>query len=84
MNDRSSMSVADFLRRSLAAGAALAVPELEVKARAAGLLGENQQIQHAKTFIKAKKDPCNASLVGGGRCHYEQLSLHSGPESKFR
>jgi hypothetical protein len=37
------------------AGGALAVGELEAKARAAGLLGEHQQIQHAKSFKKAKK-----------------------------
>jgi hypothetical protein len=54
MTDRSSTPVADFLQRSLAGGA-LGVSELEVKARAAGLLGERQQIQHAKAFKKAKK-----------------------------
>jgi hypothetical protein len=54
MINRPSTSVADFLQRSLAGGA-LGVPELEVKARAAGLLGENQQIQHTKAFKKAKK-----------------------------
>jgi hypothetical protein len=45
--------VADFLRNSLANGA-LAVAELEARARAAGLLSQRQQIQHAKTFKKAK------------------------------
>ena len=54
MTDRSSKSVPGFLQRSLAGGA-LGVSELEVKARAAGLLGERQQIQHAKAFKKAKK-----------------------------
>jgi hypothetical protein len=54
MTDRSSTPVADFLQRSLAGGA-LGVSELEVKARAAGLLGERLQIQHAKAFKKAKK-----------------------------
>jgi hypothetical protein len=54
MTDRPSTSVADFLQRSLIGGAVV-VPELEVKARAAGLLGERQQIQHAKAFKKAKK-----------------------------
>jgi hypothetical protein len=53
MTDRSS-TVASFLQRSLAGGA-LGVSELEVKARAAGLLGERQQIRHAKAFKKAKK-----------------------------
>jgi hypothetical protein len=51
VTDRSSTSAVDFLRRSLAGGA-LSVLELEVKARAAGLLRERQQIQ---AFIKAKK-----------------------------
>jgi hypothetical protein len=55
MTDRSSTSVAGFLQRSLAGGA-LGVSELEVKARAVGLLGEHQQIQHAKAFKKAKKE----------------------------
>jgi hypothetical protein len=47
-------TITDFLNRALAGGA-LAVGELEVKARAAGLLSERQQIQHAKAFKKAKK-----------------------------
>ena len=51
---RSSSPIVDFLQRSLVGGA-VGVPELEVKARAAGLLGERQQIQHAKAFKKAKK-----------------------------
>jgi hypothetical protein len=50
----STAAIADFLNRVLAGGA-LAVAELEAKARAAGLLGERQQIQHAKAFKKAKK-----------------------------
>jgi hypothetical protein len=43
-----------FLRDALANGA-LSVLELEAKARAAGLLRENQEIQHAKAFKRAKK-----------------------------
>jgi hypothetical protein len=50
----STAAITDFLNRALASGS-LAVGELEVKARAAGLLGERQQIQHAKAFTKAKK-----------------------------
>jgi hypothetical protein len=50
----SSSAITDFLNRALADGA-LAVGELEVRARALGLLGERQQIQHAKAFKKAKK-----------------------------
>jgi hypothetical protein len=49
-----SPAVADFLHHALAGGT-LSVAELEAKARAAGLLGERQQIQHAKAFKKAKK-----------------------------
>jgi hypothetical protein len=51
---RSSSPIVDFLQRSLVGGA-VGVPELEVKARAAGLLGERQQIRHAKAFKKGKK-----------------------------
>ena len=50
----SSTAITDFLTHALAADA-LKVCELEAKARAAGLLGERQRIQHAKTFKKAKK-----------------------------
>jgi hypothetical protein len=49
-----STAITDFLNRALADGA-LAVGELEAKARAAGLIGERQQIRHAKAFKKAKK-----------------------------
>jgi hypothetical protein len=54
MIDRSSSPIVDFLQRSLVGGA-VGVPELEVKAREAALLGERQQIQRAKAFKKAKK-----------------------------
>jgi hypothetical protein len=47
-------AITDFLSRALTGGA-LAVAELEAKAREAGLLGERQSIQHAKAFKKAKK-----------------------------
>src|SRR5438552_4081876 len=47
-------AITDFLNRELAGGA-LAVTELEAKARAERLLGKRQQIQHAKPFKKAKK-----------------------------
>ena len=50
----STAAIADFLNHVLAGGA-LAVAELEAKARAAGSLGERQQIQHAKAFKKAQK-----------------------------
>jgi hypothetical protein len=46
--------VVEFLRDALAGGA-LGVPKLEVTARAAGLLGEHQDITHSKVFKKAKK-----------------------------
>ncbi len=45
---------AEFLRNVLAGGA-VAVPELEARARAAGLLGDHQSITHAKAFKRAKK-----------------------------
>ena len=54
MPRRSTTAVTDFLRASLSNGA-LAVPDLEAKARVAGLLGQRQQIRHAKAFKKAKK-----------------------------
>jgi hypothetical protein len=47
-------AVADFLQRALVAGS-MSVAQLEAIARAAGLLGKRQQIQHARTFKKAKK-----------------------------
>jgi hypothetical protein len=46
--------VAAFLQQALAGGA-LPVAELEVKARATGLLGERQQIGDAKKFKAAKR-----------------------------
>ena len=49
-----SAAISDFLNHALAAGA-LAVGELEAKAREKGLLGERQRIQHAKSFKRAKK-----------------------------
>jgi len=55
MNHRLSESaVNEFLREALA-GAALSVPNLEAKARAAGLLGERQRVSNAKLFRRAKK-----------------------------
>jgi hypothetical protein len=50
MNDRAVESrVADFLRGALAINA-VSVSELEVMARAAGLLGERQRVTDAKLF----------------------------------
>ena len=48
-----SAVVAEFLQNAVA-GDALRVPKLEVRARAAGLLGERQRISTAKPFRKAK------------------------------
>jgi hypothetical protein len=45
--------VAEFLRKVLAGGA-LAVPRLDMMARAAGLLAERQRITQAKLFRRAK------------------------------
>ena len=50
---RSEVLVTEFLRDSLAVQA-VGVPELEAKARAAGLLGERQSITTAKVFKRAK------------------------------
>jgi hypothetical protein len=55
MIDRTIDSVvAEFLRDALAVDA-LAVPKLEVMARASGLLGGRQRITHAKVFKRAKE-----------------------------
>jgi len=43
--------------------AAVSAFELEGKARATGLLGERQQIRHAKAFKKAKKAVRDAGLL---------------------
>jgi hypothetical protein len=53
IGDRTEAAVG-FLRHALARGA-LDTSELEAQARAAGLLGQCQQIRHAKTFKRAKK-----------------------------
>jgi len=56
VSDRAHKAAAvdDFLQRALGGGA-LDVTQLEAMARAAGLLGKRQQIQHAKAFKKAKR-----------------------------
>jgi hypothetical protein len=46
--------VPEFLRDALAGGG-LAVPKLEVMARAGGLLRQSQSITHSKLFKRAKK-----------------------------
>jgi hypothetical protein len=51
---RSELLVAEFLRDALAVDA-LGAPELEARARAAGLLSEHQRITHPKVFKSAKK-----------------------------
>jgi hypothetical protein len=51
---RSEALVTEFLRDALAVDS-VDVPELEARARAAGLLGERQRITHAKVFKRAKK-----------------------------
>jgi hypothetical protein len=56
--------VAVFLRDSLAGGA-LAVTELDARARAAGLLGERQSITHIRVFKRAKKSLGIRSLRAG-------------------
>src|ERR1700704_4658237 len=54
--------VVKFLRAALRERAR-AVNKLELKARAAGLLGEGQRITHAKVFKKAKKSLGIRSLL---------------------
>ena len=54
LHRRSEDLVIEFLGDALALGA-LGVPELEARARAAGLLGEGQRITHAKVFKRTKK-----------------------------
>ncbi len=49
-------AVAEFLRTGLANKGPVVVSDLEAMARTAGLLGQSQQIGHARTFKKAKKD----------------------------
>jgi hypothetical protein len=49
-----AVAVADFLQRALVGGA-LDVTQLQEMARTVGLLGKQQQIQHAKAFKKAKR-----------------------------
>jgi hypothetical protein len=56
--------VTQFLRDVLAGGA-LDVPELEVRARAVGLLGEHQRITNAKLFRYAKKSLGIRSIRNG-------------------
>ena len=46
--------VAEFLRDVLAIDA-VGVPELEARARAAGLLGQRQSITHIRVFQRSKK-----------------------------
>jgi hypothetical protein len=57
-------AITNFLSHALA-GSALAVGELEAKARQEGLLGERQQIQHVKAFKKAKKELGIRSIRNG-------------------
>jgi hypothetical protein len=64
LHRRSEALVTEFLGDALALGA-LGVPELEARARAAGLLGARQHITDAKTFKRAKKSLGIKSLRAG-------------------
>src|SRR6202045_1814163 len=55
MRDRRHSAGAVAFLKNVLADHGLCVPELEVMARAAGLLGQRQSITHAKVFKKAKK-----------------------------
>src|ERR1700730_19217145 len=61
---RSQIAVTKFLRDALAVDA-MGVAELEATARAAGLLGERQQISHARLFKRAKASLAIKSLRTG-------------------
>jgi hypothetical protein len=69
-------AVADFLQRALVGGV-LDVTQLEARARAAGLLGKQQQIQRAKVFKKAKKSLGIRSIRDGFGGKGQRLRLNS-------
>ena len=79
MPRRSTTAVTDFLRDSLSNGA-LAVPDLEAKARVAGLLGQRQQIGMRRRSKEQRRllayDPFGMDLAevesGLGFCRYGQ------------
>jgi len=78
---RSEALVTEFLGDALALGA-LGVPELEARARAAGLLGQGQSITHTKAFKGAKKALGIRSLRAGfgARSQWQwQLLQQSNP-----
>jgi hypothetical protein len=63
----SDVRVAEFLRHVLAGGA-VAVAELEAKARAAGILGERQTVTNSKLFKAAKAAlRIHSDRIGFGR-----------------
>jgi hypothetical protein len=57
-------AVAEFLGNVLAGGP-IGVPELEVMARSAGLLGDEQHITHVKAFKRAKRSLGIRSIRNG-------------------
>jgi hypothetical protein len=64
LHRRSETLATEFLEDALALGA-LGVPELEARARAAGLLGARQSISHIRAFKRAKKSLGIKSLRAG-------------------
>ena len=70
----SESAVTEFLRDALAA-TAVGVPELDMMARAAGLLGEGQRITQAKLFRRAKRSlgirSIREGFGAGGRWAWE-------------
>jgi hypothetical protein len=81
MTNRShSVEVAEFLRGTLA-GRAVGVPNVEAMARAAGLLGEDQRITHAKAFKTAKKSLGIRSVRNGFGSAGAWLWLLEQPDS---
>src|ERR1700704_1636753 len=70
--------VAEFLRKGLAKGPVL-VSDLEARARAAGLLGNDQRITHAKLFKRKKKSLGIQSVRNGFGSAGEWLWLLEKP-----
>src|ERR1700730_16382292 len=81
LHRRSETLVTEFLGDALALGA-LGVPELEAKARAAGLLGEGQQISHARVFKRAKRSLGIKSLRAGFGARSQWLWQLPAPERR--
>jgi hypothetical protein len=83
LHRRSEALVTEFLGDALALGA-LGVPELEARARAAGLLGESQSITHIRVFKRAKKSLGIRSLRAGFGARSQWRWQLPAPERRVR